>query len=93
VKHKSTGRVTSYSVWSEGVDTLLPQTDDIVLLRPEPDAGEVKLAAAGSFERVREVVGDLMQPLGIYPERYRVGAFPSERQLEAIGKGNWPQPQ
>jgi hypothetical protein len=93
VKHKSSGRVTSYSVWSQGVDTLLPETDDIVLLRPQPIAGEVKLAAAGSFERVRQIAGDLMQPLGIYPERYRVAEFPSERQLEAIGKGTWPEPQ
>src|SRR5262249_8113922 len=41
VQHKSTGRITSYSVWSDGVDTLLPETDDVVLLRPEPGADKV----------------------------------------------------
>jgi len=92
VQHKDTGRISSYSVWSEGVETLLPETDDIVLLRADQVADKVQLAAAGKFERVRQVAGDLMQPLGTYPERFRVVEFPSAQQLAAIGKGDWPQP-
>lgn len=92
VQHKDTGRISSYSVWSEGVDTLLPETDDVVLLRADEEADKVRLAAAGKFERVRQIAGDLMQPLGTYPERYRVAEFPSAQQLAAIGKGDWPQP-
>jgi len=45
------------------------------------------LAAAGTWQQVRDIVGDLMQPLGTYPERYRVVAFPNSEQLAAIGKG------
>lgn len=28
-----------------------------------------------------KIVGDLMPPIGVYPERYRVDAFPSAVQL------------
>jgi uncharacterized protein DUF1444 len=92
VQQKETGRITSYSVWSEGVPTLLPETDDIVLLRADRAAEKVELAAAGSWDRVRQVAGELMEPLGMYPERYRVLEFPSSEQLDAIGKGDWPEP-
>jgi hypothetical protein len=92
VQHKDTGRISSYSVWSEGVETLLPETDDIVLLRADHAAEKVQLAAAGRFERVQQIAGDLMRPLGTYPERYRVVEFPTPQQLAAIGKGDWPEP-
>jgi hypothetical protein len=91
VQHKGTGRITSYSVWSDGVETLLPETDDIVLLKPDPAADKAVVVAAGSFERVRDVAGNLMQPQGTYPERYRVLEFPSSRQLAEIGKRDWPE--
>jgi hypothetical protein len=90
VKNKESGRVTSYSVWSDGVDTLLPETDDLVLLRPQDAGAKVDVVASGSFERVREVAGELMQPVGSYPERYRVEQFPTEQQLAAIGMRPFP---
>ena len=49
VQHKDTGRISSYSVWSEGVETLLPETDDIVLLRADQAADKVELVAAGKL--------------------------------------------
>jgi len=91
VKQKDSGRISSYSVWSDGVDTLLPETDDVILLRPDHASDNVAVVASGSFERVREVAGDLMQPLGSYPERYRVSEFPSEHQLTEIGKRQFPE--
>jgi len=90
VKHKDTGRISSYSVWSEGVDTLLPETDDVLLLRPDGASEDVKVLASNCFDRVREVAGDLMRPVGTYPERYRVIEFPSDAQLEEIGKRDRP---
>ena len=73
------------------LNTLLPATDDIVLLKPNSVEDTVEVAAAGSFDRVRDATGDLMQPQGTYPERYRVEEFPSEKQLAAIGKRDWPE--
>jgi hypothetical protein len=91
IQHKETGRLTSYCVWSEGVNSLLPETDDVLLLRPEASSDKVQIVASGSFARVRQAAGDLMQPLGTYPERYRVLEFPSEQQLAEIGKHDWPE--
>jgi hypothetical protein len=91
IQHKDSGRISSYCVWSEGVKSLLPETDDVILLRPRGPA-QVQVVAAGNFARVREVAGDLMRPQGMYPERYRVLEFPSECQLSAIGKRDWPEP-
>jgi hypothetical protein len=91
VQHKETSRVSSYCVWSEGVDTLLPETDNLVLVHADRPAEKVEFAAAGTFAAVRQVVGHLMQPAGMYPERYRVVEFPTERQLSAIGKKEWPE--
>lgn len=85
LQNKDNGRVTSYSVWSEGVPTLLPLTDAILFFRPEADE-DSRMAAGGTWEQVQQVVGGMLEPLGIYPERYRVRDFPSEAQLAAIGK-------
>jgi hypothetical protein len=90
IQHQETGRISSYCVWSEGVKSLLPETDDVILLRPE-GAAKAQVVAAGGFARVRQVAGDLMQPTGTYPERYRVLEFPSESQLAEIGKRDWPE--
>lgn len=89
LQHKETGKVGSYAIWPEGAETLLPETDDIVLMRGDPSQSDVELAAAGSFDRVRQVAGHLMQPLGMYPERYRVAEFPTAKELAAIGKAKW----
>jgi hypothetical protein len=86
LQNKETGRITSYSVWSEGVHALLPQTDTVLFFRPEaPD--DQKIVAGGAWEHVQQIVGDLMEPLGVYPERYRVKEFPSPAELALIGKG------
>jgi hypothetical protein len=90
VQHKDSGRIASYGVWAEGVPTLLPETDDLVLMRGNPQTDDIHVAASGPWQRVREIAGDLMQPLGVYPERYRVVEFPTPQQLAAIGKGEGP---
>jgi hypothetical protein len=74
----------SSSMWPEGVPALLPVTEWVGLLRQHPTQG-YQLAAYARWERVREVVGDLMTPLDTYPQRFRVDRFPTEKQLNAIG--------
>ena len=86
LQNKETGRVTSYSVWSEGVETLLPQTDAVMFFRPTA-ADDGKIVAGGAWDQVQQIVGDLMEPQGLYPERYRVREFPTAEQIERIGKG------
>jgi hypothetical protein len=71
----------SYCVWGEGVDSLLPETDLVFLMKRGVDGP----AASGTWGRVVEVAGDLMEPTEHYPARYRVRAFPDESQLARIG--------
>ena len=60
-------------------------------MRADGASGQGEFAAAGCLERVRQTVGDLMRPQGLYPERYLVQEFPSEQQLATIGKRAWPE--
>jgi hypothetical protein len=41
--------------------------------------------ATGPWERVREAAGHLMKLTEHYPPRFRMRAFPDERQLAAVG--------
>jgi hypothetical protein len=76
--------VISYCVWSEGVDTLLPRTDEVFFFRQGTDQkGEIVMTA--EWSKVAQVVGELMEPCGLYPERYRVRAFPTPEQFASMG--------
>lgn len=77
------GRVLSYSVWSQDVESMLPQTHEVIFYSGD----EERLVARGEWSRVWEIVGDLMQPLDVYPKRYLVTEFPSAEQLAEIGMG------
>ena len=78
------GRIASYCMWSEEIDSLLPKTDQIFFFRPHASEDK-QLAAQGDWDHVRSLVGDLMEPQDVYPERWRVREFPSEVMIEQIG--------
>jgi len=73
------GRVVSYATWVADADSLLPKTDVLVLGR----LGTMPVMV--EWQRAVDIVGDLMEPVDIYPPRYRVRGFPSEKQLAAMG--------
>jgi hypothetical protein len=75
---------TSYAVWTEGITTLLPRTDKVAFSQVDPAQGQ-RIAAFADWGRVRDVVGDLMTPLDLYPQRFRVDGFPTGEQLRALG--------
>ena len=79
VQHPETEEFMTYSVWPKDVPVLLPRTDRIAFMQEDKDP----LLAA--WDRVVEVVGDLMEPLDIYPERFAASGFPTEEQLAAMG--------
>ena len=85
-RNEETGLITSYCVWGKGVDTLLPRTDVIHFFDPDRPEGD-KIAGSGSWERVVEVVGGLMEEDGHLPRAFRVRAFPTEGQVTAILAG------
>ncbi len=69
------GKVFSYAAWTETTNSLLPKTDVLILGRI---GGSIAMV---DWQKAVDVVGDMMEPLDIYPPRYRVRAFPSEKQL------------
>ncbi len=81
---KETGHVRSVASWSETVDTLLPKVDSVVFNVP---VGEERCRTLGEapWDRVVEVVGHKMtREEGLYPERYRVQEFPTDREIAAL---------
>jgi len=83
MRHTRTGELASFCTWTRGVDSLLPRTDLIHLVDLErPDSP--KVVASVTWDRVEEIAGDLLEPLGVYPERHRARFFPSEEQIKAI---------
>jgi hypothetical protein len=53
----------TYCVWDDGVDSLLPVTQKVVLMR---DHGEGP-TAIGDWERERSIAGSLLEPTEHYP--------------------------
>jgi hypothetical protein len=88
VQKKDTDEVNSYCVWSGDIESLLPEADLVYFVRMKGEK-DAEIVAGATWERVRQVVGDLMTPQGLYPERYRVRAFPSADQLAALGRGGF----
>jgi hypothetical protein len=75
---------TSYAVWTEDLSTLLPKVEKIAFVKDETLRG-AGVAAFAEWGRVQEVVGDLMTPVDLYPQRFRVDRFPTAEQLKALG--------
>ncbi len=76
------GEPFSYSIWAGNVlPALLPKTDLIAFT----EGGDDALPRLVPWERVVKEAGDLMEPVDIYPSRYRVRRYPSAKRLKAMG--------
>ncbi len=75
IVHQKTGRAMSYSVWGEGIPTLLPRTDVVFLGRADQSGFLV------AWDQVEDIVGDLLEPTDNYPPRYSVTQFPTPDQM------------
>jgi hypothetical protein len=85
MQRNDTGEIVSYSVWSKGVDGLLPRTDLVHFFVPKAES-DGNIEATADWATVMKVVGKLMKPQGMYPERFRVSAFPTDEQLRALAE-------
>lgn len=85
VQKTDSGRLISYGVWTEGVDTLLPEVDLVALVRPADDsesgAGAPKLVA---WDDLRASIAELARSEEGYPARYRLRSFPTPQQVDAL---------
>jgi hypothetical protein len=83
------GRPWSYTFWVDGItDALMPAGAEFVCFgRVGEDGGRDDRQALrwASMEAVRGAAGELLEPTGHVPPRYRVRAFPNEAQLAAMG--------
>ena len=79
------GDVFTACAWQEGLEALLPETDRIDFVRPGPEntAASAKVWST-TFPVAVKTLGELMEPIGDLPERWRVKGFPSDAQLEQM---------
>ena len=80
-QNEKTGRVASYGVWVAGITSWIPATDVVAFVRDPNERPRMY-----DWERVVQVLGDLMDPLDVYPERYLIQEFPSDAQFAALGE-------
>ncbi len=78
------GAIFTACAWMENVEALLPQTDRIDFVKVAADGSAQGQVWSTSFEIARRTMGELMQPSGDLPERWRVRGFPTAEQLELM---------
>jgi hypothetical protein len=83
LRSSDTGELRSVGVWARGADTLLPKATHVGFVSREDGLNGIM----ATWEDTRQATGDLMQPCGMYPERYRVTSFPTVEQIERIKCG------
>ena len=84
-QRESDNKLETFSIWPREVATLLPRTDRVVFMQTD-DQGEGQVLGAATWDRVEEVVGDLMRrEPDLSPPRWRVESFPDDAQLDALG--------
>jgi len=71
--------LSSYCLWNPGVKSILPKTELVLFVDEESHE-----AKSVSWETVQEHVGYMMEPLDVYPPRYRVLNFPDQNELEKM---------
>ena len=72
---------TSYAVWSEGVDTLLPQTDEIAFAKREIlDSNDPPYRVP--WHIVQKILFERLAQYPMYPIRYFVDSFPTDAEFQ-----------
>jgi hypothetical protein len=79
---KKTGRQISCCTWTDGVPALLPEAEEICFVQGlDPN---YFISGIADWETVQKVAGHLMEPQGLYPERWLVREFPSQSLCEQM---------
>ncbi len=73
------GECTTLVVWTEDVETLLPEADEVVF------NGSGKVLHRAPWVRVRAVVPHLMELTEYFPARWKIDGFPKDKELLAMG--------
>lgn len=78
-QRKESQRLMANSVWTKGVLTYLPVADNLVFVIPEPNE-----LITVPWKAAMTVVGNLMTPLSLFPQRFKVTTFPDAKQLDEL---------
>jgi hypothetical protein len=81
IVHKDNGPRHSMSVWTEGVDAMLPTTEFVALNKPVGGKSQPVLVTWAS---VVAEAGHLMDDMGLEPPRFRVRQFPEGTAFERL---------
>lgn len=76
------GGLTSFALWTERVDTLLPEVDRVHLLETGPDGDRHRLWST-DFETLSRLP-EAIVPVGCPLERWRTGRFPDADELRRV---------
>ena len=84
---KSTELVKSLSIWTQGVETLLPATDWVVLQELDEQGENVVRRLTVAFKDIESIAsGVLQRHEDLEPPRYRTVGFPSQQQWDDLSK-------
>ena len=81
IRDPATGAPQSAATWSKGVRCLLPRTDVIAFVEPQLSDNKALIYGLVPWGTAAAVMGDMLEPQGVYPERYLVKGFPSDEQI------------
>ena len=82
LRKTESGNTISYGVWTESVDTLLPEVDMVALVtQAEGDQTETSFVA---WDELRAHIKELSVSEAGYPARYRLRTFPSKELIAGL---------
>jgi hypothetical protein len=82
VERTAAGRMTSFTEWSPAMgEAWLPEVDQV---RLRWVLGRERGRAWVPWSRVQSRLGPLLEPVGLFPERYRFTSLPEPSQLESL---------
>jgi hypothetical protein len=79
------GEYSSFSVWSKGVPSLLPETDTVFFFDPSLPKDQ-QVVARAPWASVASIAGDFMLDTNMFPKRHFVSKFPSTEQLASLNQ-------
>jgi hypothetical protein len=77
------GEYSSFSVWSKGVPSLLPETDTVFFFDPSLPKDQ-QVVARAPWATATSVAGDFMLDTNMFPTRFYVSKFPNAEQLKSL---------
>jgi hypothetical protein len=82
LEHTPAGKLASYTVWSPAMgEAWLPEADQVRLAW---EVGGERGRARVPWEKVKTRLSHLLEPVGLFPERYRFKDLPETGQLEGL---------